>query len=307
MAHTLTAAGYRVAIYGKWGFDDSPKEHGFGEVVDGPDEKLVDAVVAMLGRNDSPPFFAYVNFSRPHIPLHPSPDRIAAYAAKPEFQPKKLSPAYAAEIEALDRETGRLIAALDRSVHARNTVVIFGSDNGGFLGYDTEHLADNAPLREGKASLYEGGIRVPLIVRWPGVTKPGASTDAIVHCVDWHATLAEIGRGTVPARLDGLSFASVLRGEGNIPVRALYWHYPHYRRSMAGLSASPSSAIREGDWKLLHFFETDQVELYNLREDLGEARNLATSMPEKAAALRRQLDAWRNAVGAQPPIRNPTP
>ncbi|MBI4626345.1 MAG: sulfatase [Verrucomicrobia bacterium] len=306
IARTLTAAGYRTAILGKWGFDDSPKDHGFAEVINGPDEALVDAALDLLAKKHSRPFFVYVNYSRPHVPLHPDPARVAAYAARPEFGRGGRNPAYAAEVEALDRETGRLLAGLERHGLARNTVVIFGSDNGGFLGYDNERLADNSPLREGKASLYEGGIRVPLIIRWSGTIKPGTTTDVPVHWVDWHATLADLA-GVKPVllpALDGRSFAAVLRGDGSISPHPLYWHYPHYRRSMAGLSASPSSAVRNGDWKLLHFYEDDHVELYNLRDDIGELNNLALPKPDKTAAMLRQLNTWRETIGAQPPSPN---
>ncbi len=306
VARTLAAAGYHTAIFGKWGFDDSPQEHGFAQSFDGSDEALVDAALGVLGQARSP-VFAYLNYTRPHVPIRPDPARIAAFAARPEFKTGNRSPAYAAELEAMNRVTGRLLDGIDRHGLREDTLVVFTSDNGGFLGYDDERLADNSPLREGKASLYEGGIRVPLIVRWPGVIAPGINDDTLVHGVDWHATLADLAKTALPSgeTLDGVNFAPVLRGTGAIRSRPLYWHYPHYRRSMAGLAASPSSAVRIDDWKLLHFYETDGVELYNLRNDPGETSNLAHSQPDQAARLRRQLDGWRTAVGAQPPVPQP--
>jgi arylsulfatase A-like enzyme len=215
-----------------------------------------------------------------------------------------ISAAYAAEVEALDRSVAVLLLALDQLDLAARTVVVFSSDTGGFLGFDGESVASNAPLREGKASLYEGGIRVPLIVRWPGVTRPGAICTVPVHAVDWHATLAEMAGATAP-ETDGRSLVPQLRGATTDAERILFWHYPHYRRSRSGLAASPSSALRAGDWKLLHFYETNGVELYDLSRDPGEARNLATVEPRRAATLRAELDRWRSAVGAQPPVANP--
>jgi len=302
VARTLAAAGYRTVLLGKWGFDDDPGAHGFTEVISGPDEALVESAAELFGRSGDSPFFAYLNFSRPHVPLEVEAGRRAAFARQPAFADGTLNPAYAAELEAMDQATGRLLAALDRAGLAQDTVVIFTSDNGGFLGDPHERITDNSPLREGKASLHEGGIRVPLIVRWPGVTPAAATSDALVHWTDWHATLAALAGAPAPGGLDGGSFAAVLRGGAPPPPRPLYWHYPHYRRALPGLAASPSSAVRDGDWKLIHFYETDAAVLYNLRDDPGEARDLAATRPEIAARLRHDLDAWRAAVGAQPPV-----
>jgi arylsulfatase A-like enzyme len=257
-----------------------------------------------MARDAGAPFFVYLNYSRPHVPLHPDQARTAAYAAEPAFQNSDLNPEYAAEIEAIDKATAALLRKLDSLALSSSTVVIFASDNGGFLGRESERIADTAPLRDGKASLYEGGIRVPAIVRWPGVVQPGSTSEQPVHWIDWHATLATIAGGTVPVGLDGVSFTSALRGENPSETRALFWHNPHYRRALAGVSASPSSAVRDGDWKLLHFYETDSVELYNLREDLGEVHDLSRVHPEKTVKLRRLLDSWRGSVAAQPPVPN---
>lgn len=304
VARTLAGAGYRTALFGKWGFEDDARQHGFAETYSGTDGDLVDDTLRFLERHRGRPVFAYLNTFRPHVPLRPAPDRIAAFASRPTFREGRYSPVYAAELEAMDRDTGRLLDGVDNLGLRENTVVVFTSDNGGFLGTENERLARNTPLREGKASLYEGGIRVPLIVRWPGVAGGGATSSKPVHGVDWHATLAAIAGATPPAEQDGVTFAPLLRGSDSPAPRPLYWHYPHYRRAMPGISASPSSAVREGDWKLLHFYETDAVELYHLGEDPGETRNLAGTQIDEASRLRGLLETWRSTVGAQPPIPN---
>lgn len=305
VARTLGNAGYHTVNLGKWGFDDSPIEHGFVEDIRGSDEALVGAALAFLARRPAGPFFVYLNFSRPHVPLHPDPALVAAYAVRPEFAGGRLNPAYAAEVELLDRDVGRVLAGLVRHALVESTLVIFTSDNGGFMGYEHERIASNSPLREGKASLYEGGLRVPLIVRWPGIVPSNATSEFPVHGVDWHATLADVAGLVAPPGLDGQSFAAVLRGASPAGARPLFWHYPHYRRAMPGRSASPSSAVRDGDWKLIHFYETDEMELYCLRDDPGETRDLAAAEPARAAALRRKLDDWRRSVGSQSPVPNP--
>lgn len=311
VAHTLAAAGYHPTLVGssKWGFDDDPRLHGFREVVPGTDPELTAATLNLIGQADSTqPFFIYLNYSRPHTPLNPDPSRVREISMRPGFLESGQNAAYAAVIEEIDADVGRLLAALDRHDLTDHTLVVFGSDNGGFLGYDDTRITSNAPLREGKASLYEGGIRVPLIVRWPGMTPPKSTRTTPVHWCDWHATLAEAA-GTSPVTdqpLDGVSFAPLLRSKAEkLPSRALYWHFPHYRRAMPSLAASPSSAIRQGDWKLLHFYETDHVELYHLGQDPGESRDLAAAEPGVAAALRAQLEKWRRQVNASIPPVNP--
>lgn len=302
IGRSLAASGYHTVCLEKWGFSDKPGAHGFVEASTGDDAEMTARALGIFATTSSRPFFINLNYRRPHIPLRPSPSRKADYARLPAFTKGRLNPAYAAEIEELDLEVGRLLDGLAQHDLVKQTVVILTSDNGGFMGDDKELIASNAPLREGKASLYEGGLRVPAIVRWPGVIAPRSVCDTPIHGVQWHATLNEIA-GTsknVQAPLDGRSFAALFRGETFTP-QSLYWHYPHYRRAMASIKASPSSAVRVGDWKLLHFYEDDHVELYNLRDDPGESRDLAAKEKTQAAALRAQLDSWRAAADAQKP------
>jgi arylsulfatase A len=304
LGRTLRAAGYRVWAFGKWGLDNPPEELGFTMETADDDDALATLAMARLKTADDSPFFLYFNPTRPHVPLRPPRDLLEKYRARPMPAGGPVAPDYAAEVEALDRNVAGLLRTIDELDLTRRTVVMFTSDNGGFLGYENEAVTTNAPWREGKASLHEGGLRVPLIVRWPGVTPSGATCEVPVHAVDWHVTLAEIAGARAPQPTDGRSFVPLLRGHDRVPPRPLFWHYPHYRRSRPGLAASPSSAVRAGDWKLIHFYETDSVALFNLARDPGEAHDRAAAEPARAAALRAELEAWRRAVGAQPPVPN---
>ncbi len=205
-------------------------------------------------------------------------------------------------LETMDRSVGRILAALDRLGLAKNTVVFFMSDNGG-LSTAEGAPTSNLPLRAGKGWLYEGGIREPMIVKWPGVTPAGSTSSAAVISTDFYPTLLEMAG--LPARpeqhVDGVSMVPLLRHSGPRPPRAIYWHYPHYGNQ----GGSPGSAVRLGDWKLIEFFEDRRRELYNLKDDLGEQHDLAARQPMKAAELYEKLRAWRAAVGARMPSPNP--
>jgi arylsulfatase A-like enzyme len=209
--------------------------------------------------------------------------------------------------------------ALDDLGLAENTLVIFSSDNGG-----VGNVTYNAPLRAGKGSLYEGGIRVATCMRWPRVVKAGSQCNTPVTSVDFLPTLADLAGAALPASqpYDGKSFAPLLRGEKALSERAIYWHYPLYlagnnrtnfvpyrggeRLKGAGWRITPSGAVREGDWKLVEFFEDGNYELYNIRQDPGESNNLARKMPGKAQELLRKLHAWRKSVNAPVP-KTPNP
>jgi arylsulfatase A-like enzyme len=211
-------------------------------------------------------------------------------------------------VHSLDQSVGRILARLRRHGIADRTVVIFTSDNGGLTQRYGRHdgFTENLPLRRGKGSAYEGGVRVPTMVRWPGVTPPGSTCDEPIMSIDYYPTLLEItgtsGDDRHNASVDGVSLAPVLEDpDVTLDRDALYWHYPHYH---AG-GDSPYSAIRAGPWRLIEFYEDDRVELYNLERDLGESTNLAGDMPEKARQLRDQLHAWREQMGAQMPTENP--
>jgi len=172
------------------------------------------------------------------------------------------------------------------------------SDNGGLWPQSTS----NAPLRAGKGYPYEGGIREPLIIKWPGTTPPGTTCSVPVSSIDFFPTLLEIAGRNLPGPVDGRSMVPLLKGAGSLKREALFWHYPHYWSSSR---VHPYGAVRAGDWKLVEWYEGMQTELYNLKEDLSEARDLASEKPQKATELRGLLRQWRQSVNAQMPTPNP--
>jgi arylsulfatase A-like enzyme len=216
---------------------------------------------------------------------------------------------YAAMAESLDISVGRIMDKLDEMGVADNTLIIFTSDNGGLSTKDKKPtgIVDNHPLRRGKGSSFEGGHRVPFIVRWPGVAKAGAESGELVNTVDIYPTvLAAVGAQGVAshnANVDGVDIAGVLKKPaGSLGREAVYWHYPHYHAG--GIDEGPYGAVRSGDWKLIEFYEDMRVELYNVKEDVGESYNLASREPERADKLRAMLHGWRDEVKAQMPTPN---
>lgn len=211
-------------------------------------------------------------------------------------------------LKSLDESVGRVLSSLRERGLEQNTIVIFMSDNGGFVGIDnksgqTVAVTSNAPLRSGKGSCYEGGIRVPLIIRWPGVTAAGRTNHQPVIVMDLFPTLLAAAGLTPSPQIpcDGLDLRPLLEASSTELSRsALYFHYPHYYPT-----TTPVSAIRAGDWKLLEYLEDGRLELYNLANDLSESKNLSEQQPEKTAALRQQLNDWRQQVQAAMPRPNP--
>ncbi|MBW8884768.1 MAG: sulfatase-like hydrolase/transferase, partial [Planctomycetia bacterium] len=206
----------------------------------------------------------------------------------------------------LDESVGRVLDHLQSRRLVDNTIVVFTSDNGGYIGVDrkggfTVPCTNNFPLRSGKGSLYEGGVRVPLIIRWPGATA-GERTQPVATCDLFFTLLAAAGLSPASDQpRDGIDLAQLVRDDrANVPRDSLYWHYPHYYET-----TTPVSAVRSGDWKLLEYFEDGRRELFQLRDDPREAHDVAASQPGKVAELSRQLAAWRNDVGAKLPQPNP--
>jgi len=334
LAEALKPAGYVSASVGKWhlgGPELYPEKQGFdfnfggcelgappsyfypyqvpnirnGKKGEYLTDRLTDEALAFLENSRSRPFFLYLAHYAVHTPIEAKPDIAARYRTRVRPGQAHSHPGYAAMIESVDESVGRVLRKLEELDLGKDTIVFFTSDNGGVVG--RQHITSNEPLREEKATLYEGGIRVPLIVRWPGVVKPGSVCHAPVISVDFFPTILEMCGLPAPAgaTLDGLSLLPLLKQSGQLPDRALYWHYPHYNFHQPLIPTRPCGAIRRGDFKLVEFYEDGFVELYNLREDIGERSNLAGVLPEKAAELRRDLEAWRKSVGAQMPI--PTP
>ena len=258
----------------------------------------------------------------PRYLLAPNPDAPGAVAhsfvnseSSGDYQARRLvkvrqvqdSPVVAAMVQSLDESVGHVLSKLEELGLAENTVVIFSSDNGGHVSQrrDAEEFqgTGNLPLRGGKGWLYEGGVRVPLIVRWPGKVKPGASAEVTIS-TDYYPTILELAGLSLPPGhdLDGISLVPVLRGYGSLNREAVYWHWPHY--SNHGRQ-SPAGAVRVGDYKLIEYFENGTLQLFNLREDIGEQVNLAAKMPLKAEDLREMLHQWRENLNAQMPTPNP--
>ncbi|MFM7163465.1 MAG: sulfatase-like hydrolase/transferase, partial [Planctomycetaceae bacterium] len=258
------------------------------------------------------PFFLYL----PHFGVH------APHEAKPELEEKfrqkgavggHRNPTYAAMIASVDQSVGRVLDLLEELRLSEQTIVLFASDNGGVGGYVREGIkeagdvTDNAPLRSGKGSLYEGGTRVPLIARWPGVIAPGGRCDLPTIHVDLFPTLLEATGAAAPAQpLDGESLVPLFKNPaGTLRREAIFQHFPGYLGAGPGRWRTlPVSLVQQGEWKLLEFLEDGRLELYNLQDDLGETRNLAEEQPERTRELKARLDAWRRSIKAPLPQEN---
>lgn len=269
-------------------------------------DRLTDEAMTIMERFKKQPFFINLSYYTVHTPTEGKKEIVEYYQKKLASGMSHQNAIYAAMVHSLDENIGKLMHKLDELNLADHTVVIFTSDNGGFINeWDGQTVTNNAPLRSGKGALYEGGIRVPTIIRWPGVTVAGTSSEYPVTTQDFYPTLLEMANlkgdpGQVAA-FDGINLVPVLENpQAKMEQREMYWHYPHYYHT-----TTPVSAIRRGDWKLLEFFEDNHVELYNLREDIGEKNNLEKANPEKAKELLHLLTEWRQKVDAPMPLLNP--
>ena len=338
LPQALKTAGYATGMFGKWHIgqqgDYLPGKRGFDEAivsmgahfdfvttpkVDYPKGQyladfLTDKAVDFIQRHKDHPFYLYLPHFAVHSPHDAKPELIAKFKKKPGVGGHN-NPTYAAMIASVDESVGRVMARLEELKLADNTVLIFTSDNGGVGGYVREgikkgggDITDNAPLRSGKGSLYEGGTRVPFIVRWPGQVKAGAVCDTPAIHVDIYPTLVAVAGGKMPTTqvFDGESLLPLMRNvEAKLAREAIYQHFPGYLG--AGVDqwrTTPVSLIHAGDWKLMEYLEDGRLELYNLRDDLGETKNLATTMPEKTQELHAKLRAWRAATNAPMPTKN---
>jgi arylsulfatase A-like enzyme len=338
IADAFKSAGYRTGSIGKWHLGPEayyPDKHGFDVNIAGTDkpapptyfapwkiptltegkdgeyvtDRLAEEAVKFIEAAKDKPFFLYLPHFAVHTPIQGRPDLVAKYRAKLKPGLTHTNAIYAAMIESLDTAVGRVRAKLDELKLADRTIVVFTSDNGGLI---TRGTTSNQPLRYGKASAYEGGVRVPLIVHWPGVTKAGSASDTPVITMDLFPTMLEaaglkpppVTSPTGASGRDGVSLVPLLRGTDKPARTELFWHYPHHQHYQLG-GATPYGAIRSGDFKLVEFFNDMHVELYNIREDISEQRDLATAQPKKAEELRARLHAWRKEVGAQMPTPNP--
>jgi arylsulfatase A len=272
-------------------------------------DRLTTEAERFIEQHQDKPFFLYLPHYSVHIPMKAKPELIAKYRVLPKPEKGQNNPVYAAMVESMDESVGRLRRKLEQLGLADDTVFIFTADNGGLSvkeGPDTP-ATDNAPLRAGKGYLYEGGLRVPLIIAWPKRIKAGSVNRAPVYSADLFATALDVAGVRNTTGVDGLSLLPLLTGRGQFKRDALYWHYPHYSNQSidGGHYDQPGAAIRQGDYKLIEFYQDDHVELYDLKRDLGERRDLASKRPQLAAELRRKLAAWRKLVGAQMMTPNP--
>jgi len=337
LAQALRQSGYATGMFGKWhlghdaeyhparrGFDEAIVSQGrhFDFATDPTTEYpsgayladfLTDRAVDFVRRHQDKPFFLYLPHFGVHGPHEAKEQLIARFRSKPAGGGHS-DPTYAAMIASLDESVGRIVALLDELKLAENTLVIFTSDNGGVGGYEREgiqgnSITDNAPLKGGKGMLYEGGIRVPYIFRMPGSIPSGKTCGVPIISVDLYPTVLEITRSPAPQNyhLDGASYAGLLSNPSAGPQlrEPLYWHFPGYLGSGGNTwRTTPGGAIRQGDWKLIEYFEDDRFELYNLKDDVGEKLNLTDRHPEKVKSLSDKLVAWRKSTGALMPTPN---
>ncbi|MFZ9941518.1 MAG: sulfatase [Luteolibacter sp.] len=297
--------------------------YGNPKIPDGPPgehlpDRLATEVSKFITANKDKPFFVYLPFYSVHTPLMGRPDLVekyekkqqklglkAAFASEPPRENRTVQEhaIYAAMVEAMDEAVGKVVKAIDDNGLTNDTIVVFFSDNGG-LSTSEGSPTCNLPFRAGKGWTYEGGIREPLVVRWPDKVKPGSTCDTPVISTDFYPTLIEAcGFPLMPEQhIDGVSFVDVLKNPSFKHERApLFWHYPHWG-NQGGI---PSSAIRDGDWKLIVFYFKKEPELYNLADDPSERHNLATKNPAKLNELKTELDAHLKETDALMPISNP--
>jgi arylsulfatase A-like enzyme len=336
IADALKREGYATAMFGKWhlGQDAAhhPSKRGFDEAItsmgvhfdfktDPPTaypkgeylaDFLTEHAVDFIKRKKDGPFFLYLPHFGVHAPLQAKTVDIDRFKDKPLVGGHN-NPTYAGMIYSVDESVGKIMATLDELGIADNTLLIFSSDNGGVGGYVREGIkaagdtTDNTPLRGGKGMLYEGGVRVPFIARWPGKIAPATESDQAICSVDFYPTFLEVA-GVKPTSgyvLDGVSILPTLLTGKAIERDAIYWHFPGYLG--AGNDkwrTKPAGAIRSGDFKLIEFFEDNHVELYNLKEDLSQKHDLAKERPELAKELHDKLIAWRKDTNAKMPTAN---
>jgi len=334
LGNLMKSAGYTTITLGKWHVTHDPLKNGFDVNVGGSShggpyngkymspfnypnckvtepgvnltDYLTDRLFKFIKGNQDKPFFAYLPYFAAHSPLEPKPELLKKYQNLPKGKNHN-NVAYAATIEAVDQNIGRLQQFLKQQGLAENTIIIFTSDNGGIFGVTSQR-----PLRAGKGSYFEGGIREPLIIKWPGKVKPGSVCNTPVSHLDFFPTLTKIAKAPKDKKpLDGVDITPLLYGK-KIADRALFWHFPIYLQAYhkGGVGddtrdhffrTRPGSVILQGPWKLHENFEDGSIELYNLDSDVGERKNLVKTNPEKAAELLKALKSWQKRVNAPIP------
>lgn len=332
MAEMFKKAGYTTGTFGKWHLGEDPLMQGFDvnvggsrrgnpgkdgyfapynldHIEQGPKgeyltERLTNEAIKFMNNNKDVPFFLYLPYYTVHTPLQGKEELIEKYKNK-KGDAGQSNPVYAAMIEAMDQNLGKLLSELETLGLAENTILVFTSDNGGIRS-----ISHQDPLRAGKGSYYEGGIRVPLVIKWPEVIKKARVDETPVTNLDFYPTFLEITGAVKTGQLiDGASLLTLLKG-GKMTDRPLFWHFPIYLEAYKPLDdesrdplfrTRPGTAMRLGKWKLHEYFEDDDFELYDLENDPGEKNNLADSLPEKAGELRQMMIEWRQQIAAPVP------
>ncbi|MDA1274103.1 MAG: sulfatase [Verrucomicrobia bacterium] len=327
IAEALKPNGYISASIGKWHLGGEPywpETQGFDRNIggyhrgqppsyfapykiptlpEGPDgEFLTDResleATSFIEANKDRPFFLYLPHYAVHTPIQAKSEVAAKYRAKVQKGAPHTNPTYAALIESVDDSVGRITQKLDELNLSNRTIIIFTSDNGGLIP-----ITSNPPLRAGKGSAYEGGVRVPLIIKWPNVTTPGSVNPEPVISTDFFPTVLEMTGTALPTdqELDGESLVPLLKQSAKLQRTSIFWHYPHYHPG----GATPYGAVRDGDYRLIEFYEDQHIEMFNLATDPSETLNIANQLPEKRNDLSRKLAHWRDGVKAQMPSNNP--
>ncbi|QDT45076.1 Arylsulfatase [Gimesia alba] len=337
LPEALHDAGYKTLHIGKWhlgGAGNLPQDHGFDVNIAGTKrglprsyhfpyggdalkwdsrltveqregryltDRLTDEAVTLIKQQQNNPFFLYFSFYSVHSPIQGRPDLVQKYKQLPQGEHHK-NPEYAAMVQSVDTAVGRVRKQLKQSGIADRTLIVFTSDNGGVC----RKTSSNVPLRGEKGQHWEGGTRVPAIVLWPGVTQSGSVCSEPIITMDFYPTLLNItgaeGNAAHNKNVDGVSLVRLLKDPAaSLDRKALYWHYPHYNVFIG----VPYSAIRAGDYKLIHFYEDNHSELYDLAHDLSETHDLSAEKPEITARLQKQLQDHLKQVGAQMPVPNP--
>lgn len=330
----LQSQGYETASFGKWHVGIDPKKQGIDHniggsdkgspgkggyfspytidnIIDGPEgeyltDRIASEVVSYLSRPKEKPFFLYIPFYSVHTPIQGKQELVEKFRQKKGSMGQK-NPNYAAMLATMDTNIGKILTALDKQNLSQNTLLIFTSDNGGI-----NFISDQNPLRAGKGSYYEGGIRIPLLIRYPKMIKAGTSSDQIVSHLDFFKTIQSIVTPEVTnTQLDGIDIQHTFKGE--ITKRDLYFHFPIYLQAYRkgkdesrdhNFRTRPGSVIRSGNWKLHYYYEDQQMELYDLNKDLSESNNLVDIFPEKSKELHRQLKIWLKKNKAKVPSKN---
>ena len=324
-AEAFTEAGYETFFVGKWHLgaeyagNESPRQHGFSHVHPGGDvfkpnpedphfvREYTQATIDFLDQHASDDFLVYVSYDSVHYPIYEEAADVDHFRDKAASANGQDNPVMAAMIAKMDWSVGEILNQLDKLGIADETLVLFLSDNGGLMSYydnDSEQevtATSNLPYRGGKSKLYEGGIRIPFIVRWPGVVAPASTCDDPVITNDVYPTLLDAaGLEQRPEQhLDGIDLCGVLTSSSRLPERALFWHYPHYH------TEPPHGAVRDGEWKLIWNYQSGEIQLFNLDADPGEQMDLSGTMTGKAGKLQQMLKDHLAAIGAQWPVQNP--